>query len=256
MRATEILQEATFNLGQDVDLLYNLLFKDVIKNIHNEKWNGKYVMSHEPMTTAILKSKNARLAHAVNPMYIVTNRENVYDPHKSIISISINNSALDVIRAKDNSFEKALRYLKEYYPEQARRFVADLTESRVKGSIYHELSHWLDDTFHNKHLSKMLTKAQNQNSSKVTMQGERNVGLTKYEINAQIHSIKQMKRNYKKEWDMLSFNDMISHNASLMTISSKLNKADYNRWKKMLLKRMARENLLGIKMTKNVNYTK
>ena len=246
MKSSEIILESTFNIGKDVDMLYALLFKDTVRQIHNGTWDGelKDIIS---LSTANLSSLKARKAHKLNPMLIITTHENEYNPGNNFISIALGKGALQLIK-DEGSFEKAIEFLKNMgVPEQVQKFKRDLTPSRVKGSIYHELSHWLDDTFHNNHLRDKISRAP-ASDGKSLSQGEANVGLTKYEINAQIHSIKQLKRDYAAKWDLLSFQDLINLHTSLMQISQNLSDTDLIRWKRMILSRMAREGLVGNQM--------
>jgi hypothetical protein len=73
-------------------------------------------------------------------------------------------------------------------------FEKDLSEPRIKGSIHHELTHWVDDTMNNQHIDKFI-----KNNEKKTAE-ENNV--LKYinthylERQAQIHNIKQLHNYY------------------------------------------------------------
>jgi valyl-tRNA synthetase len=250
MHSTEFLLEATFNIGQDVDMLYNLLFRNLVKDIHNENWDGRLVDNTESLSTGILQSKEARKAHKMNPMRISTSHHNSYDPTTRVLSVAINRNVLDLLRSCDMSYSKSLKFLTQHHPGQVRMFTADITPARIKGSIYHELSHWLDDTFHNRHISKTVNLAQELGASALR-QGEQYVGLTKYEINAQIHAIKQLKRNNNKIWNTLSFDQMVDLSAALQTVEGALSTDDKKRWKQMILRRMAREGLLGDSMKKS-----
>jgi hypothetical protein len=183
----------------------------------------------------------------MNPVRIITTQQNEYNPREDFISVSLGAGALQLIR-DIGSLKKALALLERNYPDQLRMFKADLTPSRIKGSIYHELSHWLDDTFHNEHIRNALIAANERGDFKALTQGEADVGLTTYEINAQIHAIKQLKRNYSKVWNTITFDQMIDKSTALQVVENNLSPGDRIRWRKMILRRMAREGLLGDSM--------
>jgi hypothetical protein len=76
--------------------------------------------------------------------------------------------------------------------------------------------------------------------------------MTYFEIDAQIHGIKQLKQSKKKEWDSRSLEDVILQYSLLKRIVDDIygnyNKDILNIWLKDLVKRMHRENLLGKNM--------
>ena len=85
-------------------------------------------------------------------------------------------------------------------------------------------------------------------SKKIKLRGKSDEFLTDYEINAQIHSIKQLKRSNRDLWDLFSFKNMVDESPALITIRSNLNAQQYKEWKKLILKRMYREGLVGDSM--------
>jgi hypothetical protein len=131
---------------------------------------------------------------------------------------------------------------------------SEFTEARIKGSIYHELSHWIRDTLHNNNIHKKLSDfhysgdSSPKNIQKILYHGEETEYTTDYEIDAQIHAIKQLKRNYRSDWDSLNFSDMLDLNASLKHITHALKGNNLNRWMRKIKSRMYREGLLGKKM--------
>jgi hypothetical protein len=83
---------------------------------------------------------------------------------------------------------------------------------------------------------------------KVLSQGKLHKNMAFYEVDAQIHAIKQLKRTFKKEWDNLTLLDLFYKIPSLRNIAKSLyflGKDVYKIWMKDLVKRMNRENLLG-----------
>ena len=262
MRSNEFIIEATYDLDNDVDMLYDIAFADIVKAIKSGTWDGE----EPPLrlgTTKMLTSPDCIKADKENRMNIVTTQDNQYNPYGTsvlgpFISIAINQDVLEIIRRAHNSFTYALELIPS---SQHDMFKTEITPERIKGSIHHELSHWLDDTFHNRHISNRLEWSKQaaekhkdyKKASNIITQGKKNVGLSNYEINAQIHAIKQLKRANEKIWDLLSFEDMIKLNASLTQLMNDVKKiGEYGTWKKALLKRMYREKLLGKEMYRNL----
>jgi L-2-hydroxyglutarate oxidase LhgO len=69
-----------------------------------------------------------------------------------------------------------------------------------------------------------------------------------FELDAQIHAIKQLKRDYNKIWDEVTWEFIVQHKSSFNMVfktlsrASKKDKTDYI---KRLYKRLNREKLLG-----------
>lgn len=252
MKSKEFIIEATYELDEDVDLLYDRAFADIVDAIKLDSWKGN-LPPEFLTTTASLKSPDAIKAHRENPMKIITTDGNLYQPDTQTISISLNMQLLKIIE-NYGGLKRAMDVIPR---SQHTRLLADLTPERIKGSIHHELSHWLDDTFHNAHISKRVIRAvaadnagNYKKATKIMNQNKKDVGLTDYELNAQIHSIKQLKRAHQDMWDLLSFDEMIDLNASLIHLRDKMKEAgEYSKWKKLILKRLYREHLLGEEMT-------
>ena len=245
--------ENTYDMDEDVDLLYDRAFSDIVDNIRNGTWNGEMPPSLIG-STAILTSPEAQEAHKINRAKIITTDGNSYQPHIGIISVSLNEQVLEMVK----QFGGLKQAIQEIPARQRKQFMVDLTPDRVKGSIHHELSHWLDDTLHGSHIKNRIDRAlaaerngKYELAKKIMNQHKKEVGLTDYELNAQIHSIKQLKRANMDMWDILSFDEMVDMNASLIHLRELMKGLDeYHTWKKTILKRMHREKLLGDEMSR------
>jgi len=259
MKSIEFITDETWDLNNDVDMIYEAAFSIIVSRIHSGKWNGEeYAMRDFIGTTNILTSPDAIKANDMNSVSIITTQDNSYNPlgdaiRGPYISVSINHQVLDLIK-EYGTIKEAITVIPW---KQRERFMTEITPARIKGSIHHELSHWLDDTLHNSHIKNRLTQANiasekhldYKKAGHIMSQGKKARDLSNYEINAQIHAIKQLKRENEGMWDLLSFDEMIEMNASLIHLSDEFKKIDeYNNWKKQLLKRMHREKLLGDEM--------
>jgi len=248
LKFKQFLVEKTFRLGQDVDMIYKNYFAKYMKDIRSDKWDGRFKV--EVISSAFLKSADSKKAHKLNPIHIVMNSKNesgnFYNPISKYISLKINDNALEILKQANMNFNDA----GELLSGRKKEWMNDLSENRIKGTIYHELSHWIDDSIHNQHIEKMLIKAHEPGHRDVLKQGSKGVNSSYYEINAQVHAVKQIKRQMSKsKYDSLTFDELVAGSSALTTMTN-LNKdaGSYDQWRKDLLKRLSREKLLGKSM--------
>ena len=223
MRFKRYLTEKTFNISKDVKYVYEKGFKplvDSLKDINQlsmklfktDKNKDFFIKVRENKNVPFnrimgneLPSKEAQAASKLNPVEIYTgafDSGNFYrskevrgildDSKLSLIQLSINKQALVI----------ALR--KEIYMlpvDQVKSFLQEFVPARIKATIAHELSHWLNDTMHNFHITNLLKTAHELNNIEVLKLHKKDVNMTHFEIDAQIHGIKQLKMANKKKWD-------------------------------------------------------
>lgn len=259
MRFKQYLNEKTYAIGADVDLIYKKFLKKPLMMVKKGDIKGflKFVKDHKMFETSKdsefgtmmsfeLKSKKSKEASKINPVYIIVgifDSASYYNPLKKQISISLNLNAFNLL--KDVPYKK----IKYELPDNDTwaRFQAEFTEANIKGTIYHELSHWLNDTLHNQNIKKRLDKA--HETGKFGSLKKFGTDLfTDYELDAQVHAIKQLKRNYKKDWDKLTWNDIEKKKVSFYVIKKALKNASkiaQDDYMKRMLKRLNREKLLG-----------
>ena len=194
--------------------------------------------------TSILKNEKCIKAHEINPCKLLVNKSsNHYDPVNSIISIGISlNAANYIISNFMGDIQKAIAYQDE---DQRSSLSREFTEERIKGSIHHELAHWLDDTFNNQHIKKRIDK---NLAGEVLPYNTVTVNAHYMEIQGQIHNIKQLHNKYKDIWDDLTFEGMINLSPPLTHVYKTLPYTNKVNWVKNLKLRMFREGLLGKKM--------
>lgn len=271
----DLLLEKTFTISKDVKYIYDNYFSTFIKDI-DKYWNStlKFISKYNvvmrkgqisDIEIASIKSdklpgKETQAAHALNPCNIRLGcfyDGSFYRPGKAIskalggvisdsrLQISVNYFAIQIWLKGQEGFIPV---------KQLSNFKNDLKPSSIKSTTAHEISHWLNDTFHNNHITKAILKSfENENQDLIKL-GELDVNMTHFELDAQIHAIKQLKMQNKKVWDQFTLIDLFERYGSLQSISSKLyknyGKEVLNIWQKMLVKRLAREKLLGKSMRK------
>ncbi len=212
----------------------------------------------EVIRSSELPSKDSKRASKLNPVEIKGGffpGTGFYKPSDATIHVNFNNSAIDLYKSEDG-----IKNSLDFIPlSQHSNFKAEFDGSRIKATIYHELSHWLDDTFHNRYINKMIQKSTTFNNvsdaQTYVKQNEENVALTNYELNAQIHALKQLKRLNKDMWDLYDLRDVFQLSPPLQIIYKSLSPEGRKNWLKKLLKRMSREKILGAEMknTKNLD---
>jgi len=258
MRLEQYLTEKTFAIGADVDLVYKKLYEPYTKEIKKGNY-GKVIQlldKHKSKTPLVyvssgeLKSKQAKTAHEINPIIIgfyADNLGNYYSPNDKIIHYSFNYNVIDIIRANRGDIVATKRTLPD---NQRDRFENELNDIALKGTIYHELSHWLDDTLHNQHIKKMIDLGLNDpNPVSVASQGHADPVLTVYELDAQIHALKQMKRQLKGKYNDIWWDDVFTLKPSFYSVFNKAAVSkEYDEYMKRLTKRMHREGLLTKKL--------
>jgi hypothetical protein len=250
MRFKQFLQEKTFAIGQDVDFIYNKAYKKFFNALQKGDKNPFKFLSTVIISSSDLKSKQSKKADKINPIKIYCEYDqtgNYYSALQNLIHLTPNVGAIQI-------------HLNHQQPENTLQFDAfenELNGVKMKNTIYHELSHWLDDTLHNFHIKKNIKHAYDFKDNpkkfwKIRKEGHEDINATDIEINAQIHAIKQLKRQYRKEWNELNFKTMIRKDGSLYAIFKSLSPKERNEWVKKLLSRMHREKLLGKNMRKGI----
>jgi hypothetical protein len=130
----------------------------------------------------------------------------------------------------------------------------EFKDYRIKGSLHHELIHWIDDSIHDNFISKKLNVAnaniKNPKIVKKTFYQKRSrTANSPIEINAQIGAIKEIRNSMsQEEWDELSLTDMLFLHPSFVGIWNNATEEERIEFKIAILKRLQREGLLGKNM--------
>lgn len=236
-----MLSEKLAIVDNDVDFLYDKYFKSDIETILSDK-TTKNLFKTLLSDTSILNDELSVSADKVNrcELAINSNTGGGYRPSQNLIYIGVNKSAYNYVKDYD-TFSEALNKIPE---NQEKSLRLEFTEEKIKGTIHHELAHWIDDSLHNKHLSQAL----NMDKGKGRLKGLSNINLSKIEIEAIIHNIYQLKRKFYDIWDTISFDDMINLSPSLISLKKTLSYREFNDWKRQIISRMNREDLIGKSM--------
>ena len=258
MKLDRILLEKTFQINAAVDFIYKHAFKDTVDAMKKGTWDGNF--RYGKMKTTSLPGKAIEKANETNPatIFIHDDGKNIYQPTEGVIRLSLNRQVMDLVR--QHGTKEAHSMIRNSAPQQYKMFKQEFDGTRIKSAIYHELSHWLDDTLHGGHLGKTASSVNTayragdrEKGERIRRRGKGTEFETDYERNAQIHAMKVLKKKLGKEWDEISFERMLHRDASLSNIYNilkKRNDGSYESWKRDILKRMHREKILGDEMTK------
>jgi hypothetical protein len=250
------LDEATFAIRGDVDIVYGRsgLFRvgqaqrvskaELIGEASNwplerVQWEGR---SHD------LQSEDAMRAHATNPVRIlvgVTKGGSFYMPEKKIISISLN---VHVMRIFEQFGYRAdadtIKTIDSMVGAQGEQFWKELSVESIRGTIAHELSHWMDDSLHHGHLRSRLAIAKER--SGVVDTKFHSVGQEPFELNAQIHAVRDIQTQMGDAFDRLTWRDLLTQKTSLAANLVHVgSEAEYTDVMRRFVKRLNREGLLG-----------
>lgn len=241
-----LLNENMMDIDNDVDMIYDMYFKKYI-DAFNRTGNVDSVSEYVSLQTdtSILNNEICKKAHELNPCTIYINdicRRNMspyYKPSSSEISLILPFNAINYIRYE---WSGVINDAATDYPQIPN----ELTEHKMKGTINHELIHWLDDTFNNNIISKKIDSYQKYED--LYNKGVNKTHMIFYEINAMMGNIKQAYNIHKNEWDNLTFDDLIKLIPSLSNAKSVMMGDELSKYYRKIKMRMFREGILGKKM--------
>jgi len=269
-----ILLEDTFDISEDVDFIYDVAFKPFFDNIRRYKINSskmkeiyQNIVDNIPyegcfefkvLSSSSLKSDDCKQAHKNMPIKIKCGAtyDNSYLVGKKEIIVGL---PIEVIESLANdTYNYAIKKAKKIDGIFYKNL---LSVDSIKASIAHELTHWLDDALHNQVFSRNITLDNDDVDDRekdIIKLKNKDVNMEYFEINAQIHGIKNLKSKKKQYWNEMTLRDVFIEYSSLRTIALKLyknyGKEIMNLWQKYLTKRMEREKLLGDKMYSFATY--
>jgi hypothetical protein len=245
----QILNEKTFNVDRDVDMIWNKYMKgladDFLKNpdkyldLMGKASDGTWRLVR--FSSAVLTSEDAKLAHAKNPIFINVGilNLNAYNWKEKKIDLSLNRKAVNVLRYMTQEM------VMDDYP----LWIKEFSKEQLKSAIAHELSHWISDSLHNRHLKKRLSGNITEYNNLISKLGS--INASDFEIDAQIHAFKELKRQHEDKWDEMTFDELIKLKPAMNHIVGALQtvgKKTWDKWNKRIFGRMVRENLLGKNM--------
>ena len=239
-----LISEKLTDVDTDVDILYQKYFKILVDAANSGEELIPSLFNQYTIDTSRLISPEAVKANKLNPCEIIINGSygNAYQPKTNSIHIGYGGLYKSFV---SNYLPATLDSMAESSGSY-NSFKKEFTEVKIKGSIHHELAHWIDDTFNNKHIRKRTDRDEERGAKKFSWEDRY---LSNFEMQAIIHNVHQLKKQTSDEsWNNMSFDDLIISLPSLMNIRDKFSRNGYNTFKKLLLSRMNREGMLGNNM--------
>ena len=227
-----------------VDEVYD--YVDEIKDLEFRKDIHTYVI--KTLDTSIFKSSPLSDAHKLNPVKIHIGFS--YGPHYNVHQRAI------VVGLRMGSLEDSANwaYAEAPGPKEFSDVSANLGQlatwyslPKVRSDVVHEITHWLDDSFHKKFLTKKFT---GQRFIEKYVKKDTEAYITEpFEINSIINGVSDMKKLLqvkisKEMWDNLTWDDFLGLDPFL----ANLDELYGAKFRRILRKRMAKEKLLGKKM--------
>ena len=267
------LFEAIFHVDDAVDYIFEKAFGDFFRGIEKFKKGGDISkvfvdLDITDFSMAEIK-KNIKNEYVQRSMIIfpieieagILTEGSRYVPTKNLITISFNTDLYRLLlMALSNNwtYDMMMQNIQSHRRPNAE---AEFSGNKVRGSIAHELSHWIDDVSHKRHITKMIEKAQmfrdeqqdQASTTKTLLRGKPDIYMTDYEINAVVHAISQLKREFdENKWNTMTFDDLLDSDPALnntyMRIRDTLTEKDLKEWKRTVFSRLHRERLLGRNM--------
>lgn len=247
----QLILEGLFDLDEDVDFLMDKF--RVEYNLEEYRKDPRHMLGKTGVLEPTIDSRElpsalSQKADKLNPVYIRFGifDDSGYDVQQKVIMISVNQSAINGLGVRGFGNTEVI----EDYPD----ILHEVSSHRIRSTITHELTHWLEDSLYDgkvtKEVDKLNTKFQKTRNSKDLVRFR---NTSPQEIESFIHEFAQIKRRIPQdEWDSLTFKNIFDQHSSLRVAYDatikKLESSDLEEFSKTILKRLHREGLLGKNM--------
>ena len=174
----------------------------------------------------------------------------------SYINLSFNLSLFRILKSAiiENKLTGvgSFRDIKPFVEEGIyKRILEEFTKLTLQTSLAHELSHWLDDINHQNHIEIAIKKYNRGDTD--TLYNAKFIDAHYMEINAQVHALQDLKQRIgTSKWNKINIYQAIYRIPTLNALYRYLKSLEDNsekKWLHSILKRLAREKILG----KNMN---
>jgi len=228
---------------------YGLLYKNIDKILSIKKKirtkDKQEIIILGVIDSKELKSNVCKKSHNIKPIKIYVgfpSRSVSYQAIFDYIVVGIPIKVLERIKSIEN---------REYIEDDNinDKIITVVSPMYIQQTITHELSHWMDDALHNKHYTKRDKLWMKKNFDKqydpLHMYKKTKWEESKTEIEALISEIELYRRTLTKdEWNIMTLDDLLINLKGMNSFSI----IDNTNTRKMILKRLHREKLLGKNM--------
>jgi hypothetical protein len=250
------LTEATFNIRKDVDVIYG---RSGLYRLGMAQKEGKAALIEAAEwwtpekvqwdgSSGDLASEESRQADAVNRVKIlvgVTRQGSFYQPERSTISISANDNVIRIFQNYGyKPDEKTIAEIDAFVGKKKEIFWSELSEANLRGTIAHELTHWIDDSLHNRYIGKKLKRVRELGTNARTWYDK--VTKDPMELNAQVHAVKEIRDKMGDTFDELTWKELLRRKTSLISNLAEVgSEKEYQDVMRRFVQRLNREGLLG-----------
>lgn len=255
------LLETLYSIQKDVDYIYDVCFSSFVDDYNNNRLKDldRYIISHDNdfnfLSSYDLKTSLCKKANETNPISIfcgIYKSGSFFDFGVNRLQITLNIDVIKFIYDNHISGKKDLESRINIKKAKFRMMAGEISITKIKATIAHELAHWIDESRYSV-MSKIVDGEKDPEKRKQLLSlGYEDVDMTYFEIQAQIHGIKQLKSRHRKYWDTYPLEKVFELYPVLYTIANKLD-VRYGTdtlkiWIHFLVRRMNREKLLGKNM--------
>lgn len=210
-------------------------FLNKIQKLKKFKVQDQTILTVKKFSSADLRSTHAQVAHEKNPVEIYVGfpqEQSFYSPLNDVIFLGMPIPLFDFLEDRVG-FQKLI---KNKYKTTWENLIS---EREIKLMIRHELTHWIDDTLRNFHITKKIINR--------TLTGRDGDSVPSHEVEAIVHQVQELKREFGDKWEDLSWSDFLE-----IAPDIKLTLDEVPLFLKPLIKRMNREGFLTKKMSRTM----
>jgi hypothetical protein len=200
-------------------------------------------------SSADLVSDDAQRAHAVNPVEILvgmTKHGSFYMPKERTISISLNAEAVSVMRMHGYATDaRSIAAMERMVGAgKVAQFWNEFSAASLRGTIAHELSHWMDDSLHGRHIARKSLRAMERGTPVDPRYAQ--MSQSPIELNAQVHAVRDMRDKLGDAFEDLTWRDLLVRKPSLAFNLVRVgSEAAYQDVMRRFVQRLHREGLLA-----------
>ena len=253
----QLICEETFKINKEVNMLFDVHLAKLLhryKSTPESVWrgsSGEFSQTDSSIfTQGILKD-----AHSANPitLHFGIFDSNQYEPTNKKIQVGLHANAISFLGPEGLKNKEAI--------EQEPDVIFEFTPDRLKATIAHELTHWIEDSLFNKKMVRAIDSSRRKlDKEKDSFQKQKIITqfqkFSEHEIQAHINGLSAIRDNNPELYDSWSWKELQQNSPALKRVvnSSKELPDDERRvFMKQLLRRLSRENLLTKQMIKDIN---
>lgn len=255
--------EETFKLNEITNYLYDKHFAPLLKRYKEDPnslyldaaKNGGRVIYSADHTFQLKGSEDVDKANETNPVRMEFGiSTSYYDVVNKKITVGLHPQAVDVLGPLGLDNEKVI----EDEPHIVYEFVGD----KIKQTIAHELTHWIEQSIYGMKMSKVIDKANKDLKKTSDYDKKQNImtqfrTFSEHEIQAIVNGLSAVRDDDSEKYESLNWNQVLRLSPSVKLYfdraREKLSGDDYKESLKNMFKRLFREGLITPNMVRDIN---